>query len=98
MEDQQQRDAEAEAELPPFPARKSQIAPHVNRPQCVQIMGQRRRKENGSADRGPPWIHEDVEGGLGTLDRNEQKTVRRQVTEHESEQHETTDETEVAPH
>ena len=95
MEHQQQRDAETKAELPPFPARKAQIAPHVNRPQRIQIMGQQRRYQNGGSDCGPPRIHEDVERGLGTLERNEQKAVGRQVADHEGEQDEGTDETEV---
>src|SRR6266550_7634126 len=97
MEHQQQWDAEAKAELPPLPARKAQIAPHVNRPQCVQIMDQQRREENGGAYCGPPRIHEDSEGGFGSLKRDEQKAVRHQVAEYESKQHETADEPEVVP-
>ena len=69
MEYQQQRDAEAKSKLPPFPARKAQMPPHVNRPQCIRIVSKQRLHENGSSDCGPPRIHEDVEGDLGTRER-----------------------------
>src|SRR2546421_217109 len=49
MEHQQQRDAEAKAELPPFPARrKAQKTPHVNLPQRIRKKGKQRRLENRS--------------------------------------------------
>jgi hypothetical protein len=77
MEHQQQRDAEAKAELPPFPARKPQIAPHVNRPQRIQIVRKQGRRQNGGSDCAPPRIHEDVEGCPCPLEGNEQEAVRR---------------------
>jgi hypothetical protein len=97
MEHQKQRDAETKAELPPLPTRKAQIASHVNRPQRIQIMGQQRRYQNGGSNCGPPRIHEDVESSLRTRERKQQKGVGRQVADHEGEQDESADETEVVP-
>jgi hypothetical protein len=91
------RVAEAEAELPPFPARKAQMSPRINRPQRIRIVSKQRHHENDGSGCGPPRRHEDPEHVLRTRERNQQKGVGREVANHEGEQDESADETDVAP-
>ena len=48
--DQQRRNAQAEAELPPFPARQGERAAQPDRPQGIGVMHRRRRREQREAD------------------------------------------------
>src|SRR5262249_10411456 len=60
-------------------------------------MAQQRRDQDAGANHGPPRIHQKVECGRRSLERNEQEAVCRQVTDHEGEQDKGTDDAEVAP-
>ena len=94
---QQERNRQAERDLDPLPRRQAQRLPHIDRPQRVGVVNEEGRKQKRGAGGGPPRGHGDVEGDVGNVEGHEQETMRRQVTDDETQQDEPACQPEIVP-
>ena len=95
---QQERDAQPKRELPQLPARHSQAAPVVDRPQRIGVMRQECRRQQRGAGRGPPRPHQQRQRGVRPLEGDQQRDMGGHVHDHEGEQDQAAAKPQPAPH
>jgi hypothetical protein len=95
---QQQRDAQPKRELPQLPARHSQAAPDIDRPQRIGVVRQECRRQQRGAGRGPPWRHQQRQRGVRPVEGDQQHDVGGQVHDHEGEHDQAAAKPQPGPH